>query len=106
MERRRYELESVEPLHVLHVVAVGPEGVRNVVRAGAHASTKAVAGVDVLSGHDVGTAAQVADDVIEPRVVNVIAERGAVDRAFGRRRQCPGTAPPERITGGEENYRR
>src|SRR5881394_3531282 len=63
VDRRRYELESVEPLHVLHVVAVGPEGVRNVVRAGGHASTKAVAGVDVLSGHDVGTAAQVADDV-------------------------------------------
>ena len=93
--------------------AVGPESVGNVVRAGAHvgviaeeASTKAVAGVDVLSGHDVGTAAQVADDVIEPRVVNVIAERGAVDPAFGRRRQYPGTAPRERITGGEENYRR
>jgi len=106
VDRRRYELESVEPLHVLHVVAVGPEGVRNVVRAGAHASTKAVAGVDVLSGHDVGTAAQVADDVIEPRVVTVIAERGAVDPAFGRRRQYPGTAPRERITDGEENYRR
>ena len=92
MDRRRGEFETVEPSHVLHLVAVGPEGMQNVVGAGSHvgviteeAAAEAIPGVDALSGHG-GVGAQVVDDVIKPRVVDVITERGAVDPPLGRRR--------------------
>src|SRR5256714_10511502 len=100
VDRRRGEFETVEPGHVLHVVAVGPEGMRNVIGAGGdvsiiaeEASTESVTGVDVLHSHGVGGPAQVADDVIEPRVIDVVAERGAVDPPFGRRRPCRARLP-------------
>ena len=75
---RRHELETVPPHHVLDIIRVRPEGVEKVVRAGGdvsviaeEGSTEAVTCVDVLSGHGVRAPAQVADDVVESRVVYV-----------------------------------
>ena len=97
MNRCRHELETVPPHHVLDVVRVCPEGVEKVVGASGdvgiiaeEASTKAVTCVDVLSVHGVRGPAQVADDVVESRVVYVRPKK--VTRDATNRRERPGKA--------------
>src|SRR5438105_4301897 len=77
----------------------------DVVRAGGHvgviaeeASPEAITGVDVLSGRGASTPTQVADDVIQPRVIDVVAQRRAVDPAF-RWRRTRGAGLPRRNDG-------
>src|SRR6266576_2578492 len=97
VNRCRHELETVPPHHVLDVVRVCPEGVEKVVGASGdvgiiaeEASTKAVTCVDVLSVHGVRGPAQVADDVVESRVVYVGPKK--VTRDATNRRERPGKA--------------
>ena len=97
MNRCRHELEPVKPHHVLDVVRVRPEGVEKVVGASGdvriiaeEASTEAVTCVDVLSVHGVRAPAQVADDVVESRVVYVGPKKVTCDTTNRRRR--PGKA--------------
>src|SRR6266480_4479357 len=97
VNRCRHELETVPPHHVLDVVRVCPEGVEKVVGASGdvgiiaeEASTKAVTCVDVLSVHGVRGPAQVADDVVESRVVYVGPKE--VTRYATNRRGRPGKA--------------
>ena len=73
----RHELGTVPPHHSLYVVAVSPKGVENIVRASGdigiiakEATAEAVTCVDVLSVNGIRAPAQVADDVVEPRVVS------------------------------------
>jgi hypothetical protein len=95
VNRCRHELETVPPHHVLDVVRVRPEGVEKVVGASGdvgiiaeETSTKAVTRVDVLSVHQVRAPAQVADDVLEPRIVYAGPEK--VTRDATNRRRRPG----------------
>src|SRR5215831_6526951 len=74
----RHELGTVPPHHSLCVVAVSPKGVENIVRASGdigiiakEATAEAVTCVDVLSVHGIRAPAQVTDDVVESRVVDV-----------------------------------
>src|SRR5215831_7893547 len=82
VNRCRHKLGTVPPHHSLYVVAVSPKGVENIVGAGGNvsviaeeASTEAVTRVDVLSVHGIRAPAQVADDVVESRVVNVAPKK-------------------------------
>src|SRR5262249_41278631 len=93
----RYELEPVKPHHSLLVVAVGPKGVEHIVGASGdvgiiaeEGSTEAVACVDELAVDGVRAPAQVADDVVESRVVYVGPEKVTCDATNRRRR--PGKA--------------
>ena len=97
MNRRRHELETVPPNNVLNVVRVRPEGVEKVIGASGNvgiiakeATTEAVTCVDVLSAHGVRAPAQIADDVVEPRVVYVGPKK--VTRYATNRRRRPGKA--------------
>jgi hypothetical protein len=97
VNRRRHELETVPPHDVLNVVRVRPEGVEKVIGASGYvgiiakeATTEAVTCVDVLSAHRVRAPAQVADDVVEPRVVYV-GPKKVTCYATNRRRR-PGKA--------------
>src|SRR5215471_2997904 len=101
----RHKLEPVKPHHSLLVVAVGPKGVENIVGAGGNvgviaeeASTEAVTCVDMLSVHGVRAPAQVADDVVESRVVYVGPKEVTCDATNRRRR--PGKAPLPRRNRG------
>src|SRR5262245_1983032 len=94
---RRHELGTIKPHDVLDVVRVRPKGVEKVVRAGGdvriiaeEASTEAVTRVDVLSVHGIRAPAQVADDVVESRVVNVAPKK--VTRYATNWRGRPGKA--------------
>src|SRR5438552_1015864 len=97
VDRRRHELETIPPHHGLDVVRVRPKGVEKVVGASGdvgiiaeEASTKAVTCVDELSVHRVRAPAQVADDVVESRVVYVRPKK--VTRDATNRRERPGKA--------------
>src|SRR4030095_2852360 len=97
VNRRRHELETVEPHDILNVVRVRPEGVEEVIGASGYvgviakeATAEAVTCVDVLSVNGVRAPAQVADDVVEPRVVYVGPKR--VTRYATNRRRRPGKA--------------
>src|SRR5947207_11190981 len=75
---RWHELETVPPHDVLDVVRFRPEGVEKVVRASGdvgiiakEATTEAITRVDMLSVHGVRAPAQVANNVVESRVVYV-----------------------------------
>src|SRR5262245_19585662 len=101
----RHELEPVKPHHGLHVVAVGPKGVENTVGAGGNvgiiaeeASTEAVTRVDELSVHGICAPAQVADDVVESRVVYVGPKKVTCD-ATNRCRRPGKTRLPRRNRG-------
>ncbi len=97
VNRRRHELGTVPPHHVLDVIRVRPKGVEKVVGASGdvriiaeEASTEAVTCVDMLSVHGVRAPAQVADDVVEPRVVYVGPKK--ITRYATNRRGRPGKA--------------
>jgi hypothetical protein len=107
VDRRWYELEPVKPHHVLHVVAVGPEGVEVAGRCGRHvgvipkeAAVEPVAGVDGMRAYDIRhVCCDVASKVVEARVVDVIAEhvtRDATDRVS----RSGSTRLPRRNEGG------
>src|SRR6266480_3891730 len=94
---RRHELETIPPHDGLDVVRVRPKGVEKVVGASGdvriiaeEASTEAVTCVDMLSVHGVRAPAQVADDVVEPRVVYVGPKK--ITRYATNRRGRPGKA--------------
>ena len=93
MNQCRHELEPVKPLHTLLVAAVGPKGVENIIGADGNvgviaeeASTEAVTRVDGLSVHGIRAPAQVADHVVESRVVYVGPKKIACDATNRRRR--------------------
>src|SRR4030095_11486992 len=97
VNRRRHELETVEPHDGLNVVRVGPEGVEEAIGTSGYVgivakepATEAVPCVDVLSVNGARAPAQVADDVVEPRVVDVGPK--SVTRYATNRRRRPGKA--------------
>src|SRR5215831_623117 len=105
VNRRRHELETVPPHHGLNVVRVSPEGKKTVAAASVgvgiiakEGSTEAITRVDALSGQAVRAPAQVADDVVESRVVYVGPEKVTCDATNRRRR--PGKARLPRRNGG------
>lgn len=85
----RNPLETAEPIDGLHVIGIGPESVESVVGADGdvrvvaeEGATELVASVDAVGGDRVRhVGGQVADDVIEARVVNVFPESFAVNAA-------------------------
>src|SRR6185437_915387 len=97
MNRGRRELQPIEPDYVLDVVAVGPEGVEEPVRADGdisvvakEAAAEAVLRIDRLSGDLAGHAGRdVRNDVIQTCIVDIPAKPRAVDSTLrGRRRAC------------------
>jgi hypothetical protein len=85
--RRRDKLEATHPDEVLDVVRVGPERVEDVVRADRDVGVVAdepekiavVTRVDrVRRDHVLAGVGQVPDEVVQSRVVDVVAERVAV----------------------------
>src|SRR5215471_14070819 len=101
----RHELEPVKPHHSLLVVAVGPKGVEYIIGAAGNVgviaeegSTEAVTRVDVLSVHGVRVPAQIADDVVESRVVYIRPKKVTCD-ATNRRERTGKARLPRRNRG-------
>ena len=94
VNRRSYELETVPPHDVLDIVRIGPEGVEDVVRAGGHvgviteeAAPEVIAGINGMRADGVRrVCCNVLNKVIKSAVMDVWAQKGAVDSALRWRR--------------------
>ena len=83
----RYELEAVEPDHVLLVVRVGPEGVEDVIGTNGkigivadEAATEPVTGIDrVRADHLLRSRADLGHIIIQAGIVDVITQRQAIN---------------------------
>src|SRR2546423_15517079 len=86
---RRHELEPVPPNDRLNVIGIGPERMQDVIGTNRDigivadkAAAEVVACVDRMCGDNVAnTCAQISDGVVEPRVMDVVPTRQAVDPA-------------------------
>jgi hypothetical protein len=82
-------LESAEPIHRLDVVGIGPERMEGIVRSHRDvrvvpnkAATELIPCVDGMGGHRlIDVRRQVSDHIVEPGIVDVIAECLAVGAA-------------------------